>query len=109
MTVSKARYILEHKNNQTETKVKAILNSFIESIAPKGNWKHIGISKEWEDNNKNPLKGKTGHFEQEGTSFIFQSKGTEDTFFITPKKIQTKGNKLIIQSTGNLEYEFERV
>lgn len=96
-------------NKPTEGRVREILSQFVESIIPKGEWKHIKMNDDWEKNNKNNFKNKVGKFFRDGIYTVFEVKGMQEKLHIQSTSVKQTDDKLVITGLGGMKYEFARV
>lgn len=73
---------------------------------PKGNWKHIKKSSEWEQYNENPAKNKVGDFSPCGAYLKWETMDGKVSLFMEVKTIFKKNQVLFIRHRSGLCYWF---
>lgn len=75
---------------------------------PKGKWKHLKKSYQWEQYNENNAKNKVGEFGTEAQYLVWKSDDSRESLFMEVKEIKETNDTLYIRHRSGLEYWFKK-
>lgn len=96
----------EHRDSVDESTMKSSSGKTFE--IPKGKWKHLRVSAEWEKNNDNDAKGKIGDFRKNGVYLEWTSDDGKSSLNCDVKDISASDSSIHMKARTGMEYWFQR-